>query len=414
VSVAIVGTGVSGLVCAHALRHTRDLTVFEAAPRLGGHASTVDVELGGRTFPVDMGFIVYNDRTYPILSRLLRDLRVETRPAEMSFSLRNDATGLEYSGGSLDGLFAQRRNALRPSFWRMVRDILRFFREAPEVLENGDPELTLGELLDRGGYSREFQEDHLLPMGGAIWSAEPEQMRAFPAVSFVRFFRNHGLLALDDRPQWRTVVGGSRRYVERLAAPLGSRLRLGCPVTAVRRVEGGVAVSSPVGEEVFDEVVLACHSDQALKLLVDADEREHRVLSSIRYQANEAVLHTDPSLLPRSRRAWASWNVHGAADGSRAMAVTYHMNLLQGLDAPEELCVTLNATGAIDPDRVIAREIFHHPLFDTDALRAQSLHSAVSGRRRVHFAGAYWGYGFHEDGARSGLEVARALGGGLE
>lgn len=411
--VAIVGTGVSGLVCAHALRDRCDLTVFEADSRLGGHASTVDVELGGRRFPVDMGFIVYNERTYPVFSRLLAELGVATRPAEMSFSLRNDATGLEYSGGSLDGLFAKRSNLLRPSFWRMVRDILRFFREAPAEIGRLDPSVTLGELLDRDGYSREFQQDHLLPMGGAIWSADPEQMRAFPALSFLRFFQNHGLLSLRDRPQWRTVIGGSKRYVERLAAPLGDRIRLACPVTAVRRVQGGVAVHSARGEEVFDEVVLACHSDQSLKLLVDADEREHRVLSAIRYQANEAVLHTDRSLLPRRRRAWASWNVHGAADGSRAMAVTYHMNRLQGLDAPEELCVTLNATAGIDPSRVLARAIFHHPVFDTGALRAQSLHSLVSGRRRVHFAGAYWGYGFHEDGARSGLAVARALGGDL-
>jgi predicted NAD/FAD-binding protein len=411
--VAIVGTGVSGLVCAHALRHTHDLTLFEAASRLGGHVATVDVEVGARTHPVDMGFIVYNDRTYPIFSRLLDDLGVETRAAEMSFSLRSEATGLEYSGASLNGLLAQRRNALRPSFWRMVRDIMRFFREAPRAMARLDSSFTLGEWLDREGYSREFQEDHLLPMGGAIWSAEPEQMRDFPAASFMRFFQNHGLLSLDDRPQWRTVVGGSRRYVEALSSPLASRIRLGCPVTAVRRVEGGVAVHSVLGEELFDEVVLACHSDQALKLLVDADSSEHRVLSSIRYQANEAVLHTDRRLLPRSRRAWASWNVHGAAGGSRAMAVTYHMNRLQGLEAPEELCVTLNATAAIDPDRVLAREIFHHPLFDADALRAQSLHSLVSGRRRVHFAGAYWGYGFHEDGARSGLDVARALGGDL-
>ncbi|MGH0038340.1 MAG: NAD(P)/FAD-dependent oxidoreductase [Myxococcota bacterium] len=410
--VAIVGAGVSGLVCAHELHGRRGgaaLTLFEAAPRLGGHAATVDVELAGRRIPVDMGFIVYNERTYPVFSRLLADLGVETRPAEMSFSLRDDATGLEYSGGSLDGLLAQRRNALRPSFWRMVRDILRFFREAPEALERLEPDVSLGEWLDRRGYSREFQRDHLLPMGGAIWSAEPEQMRAFPAVSFMRFFRNHGLLSLSDRPQWRTVVGGSRRYVETLAAPLAPCLRLACPVTGVRRVEGGVAVHSAAGEEVFDEVVLACHSDQALKLLLDADAAEHRVLSSIRYQANEAVLHTDRRLLPRSRRAWASWNVHGTSDGSRNMAVTYYMNRLQGLDAPEELCVTLNATSAIDPERILAREIFHHPVFDADALRAQSLHSRVSGRRRVHFAGAYWGYGFHEDGARSGLEVARSL-----
>ncbi len=407
--IAIVGTGISGLACAHALHRHHDITVFESADRLGGHASTVDVEVGGRVHPVDMGFIVYNEATYPEFTRLLAELSVVTRPAEMSFSLRCDDTGLEYSGGSLDGLFAQRRNALRPSFWLMVRDILRFFREAPELLENGDPGLTLGEYLDQKGYSRIFQDRHLLPMGGAIWSADPEQMRAFPAVSFVRFFRNHGLLSLSDRPQWRTIVGGSRCYVEPLARAFGDRIRLSTPVESIRRESGGVRVRAGGQEESFDEVVLACHSDQALAMLSDADDLERGVLSRIRYQPNEAVLHTDTSLLPRSRRAWASWNVHGGAEKGRSLAVTYDMSLLQGIEASEELCVTLNATGLIDPTRILARQTFDHPMFDAAALEAQTLHSRVSGRRRVHFAGAYWGYGFHEDGARSGLSVARHI-----
>jgi len=409
VRVAIVGSGVSGLVCAHALQSRHDVHVFEAAPRPGGHAYTVDVELGNRIHPVDMGFIVYNERTYPHFTRLLADLRVPTRPTEMSFSLRCDETGLEYSGGSLDGLFAWRRNLLRPSFWRMLRDIGRFFREAPEILGCPDPDLTLGDYLDEHGYSLEFQVKHLLPMGAAIWSAEPEQMRAFPALSFVRFFQNHGLLSLRDRPQWRTVVGGSRRYVGTLVSGFRERIHLECPVHAVRRVEGGVLLRSRQGEARFDQVVLACHSDQALKILVDADAAERDVLSAIRYQPNEAVLHTDARLMPRKRRAWASWNAHGAADEPRRMAVTYWMNRLQGLDTPEPLFVTLNATSSIDPGRILARETFHHPLFDSGALRAQSLHGRVSGRRRVHFAGAYWGYGFHEDGARSGLLAARAV-----
>jgi len=410
----VVGAGIAGLTCAHHLHGRHDLSVFEAASRPGGHAHTVDVEVAGRSVSVDTGFIVYNERTYPHFSRMLSELGVPTRPSEMSFSVRCERSGLEYGGGSLGALFAQPRNLVRPAFLRMVRDVLRFFREAEELLGDPDPKVSLGDWLDGRGYSRGFQEWHLLPMAGAIWSAAPEQMRDFPAASFARFFHNHGLLSLRDRPVWRTVVGGSRRYVEALSAPFRDRLRLGCPVLSVARTADGVVVRSAAGAERFDQVVLACHTDQALRLLADPDPTELQLLSAIRYQEGETLLHTDARMLPRAHRARSSWNAHlldpgRERGGATGAAVTYDMKRLQGLELPGELCVTLGASEAVDPAAVLGRFRVAHPLLDAAALDAQTRLAAIQGRRRTWLCGAGWGYGFHEDGVRSARAVVERL-----
>lgn len=413
--IAIVGSGISGLVCAHGLHRRHEIRLFEADDRLGGHTHTHDVEIGGRTVAVDSGFIVFNERTYPGFVRLLDRLGVRSHPTDMGFSVQVERTGLEYGSTGLRMLFAQPRNLVRSSFHRMIRDVLRFQREAPRLLAHPDEKATLGEYLSGHGYSREFVEEHLVPMAAAIWSAEPPKILEFPALSFVRFYQNHGLLSRHDGPVWRYVEGGSRSYVERLAAPFRDRVRLATPVLGVRRRSRCVEVhSARHGRERFDQVILATHSDQALALLEDPHEAERAVLSAIRYQPNEAVLHTDASLLPRRRRAWACWNARVPASPAERVQVTYHMNQLQRIDVPVELCVTLNRTDEIDPTKILARASYAHPVFDRTALEAQALHDRVSGLHRTHYCGAYWGNGFHEDGVQSALRVLRGLGAGLE
>jgi predicted NAD/FAD-binding protein len=410
--VAVVGSGVSGLVAAHLLRRAHEVDVFEAADWIGGHTHTVPVEVGGRRYDVDTGFIVFNERTYPGFCRLLDQLGVASKPTDMSLSVRCERTGLEYAGGSLGQLFADRRNLVRPSFLRMLRDVLRFYRDARAFLAAPDEKVTLGAWLTGRGYSRELIDHHLVPMTAAIWSADPARVLDFPALSLLRFFENHGLLSLRDRPRWRVVEGGSARYVEALTAPFRDRIHLRCPVRSVRRAGDGVELVTGDGaRRRFDEVVLATHADQALALLADPSPAERAVLGALRTQPNEVVLHTDVRLLPRRRRAWASWNYHvGAEDAGRTAAVTYHMNRLQGLDAPLELCVTLNRSERIDPARVLARFTYRHPVLDLAAERAQRHFADVSGRRRTHYCGAWWGHGFHEDGVRSALRVAASFG----
>jgi predicted NAD/FAD-binding protein len=397
VKIAIVGTGIAGNVAARALHREHDVTLFEAASHVGGHTHTHEVD----GLAIDTGFIVFNDRTYPRFIALLEELGVPAQPTSMSFSVRNEASGLEYNGTNLDGLFAQRRNLLRPSFLQMLRDVLRFNREASELLDAG-PELSLHDYLQQNGYSQGFVDDYLIPMGAAIWSTDPARMLRFPARFFVRFFHNHGMLTVNDRPQWRVVRGGSARYVEKLVAPFRHRIRLNSPVRRVRRIPGGVLVDG----EHFDHVFFACHADQALALLADATPLEREVLGAIPYQENEAVLHTDASLMPRSRRAWAAWNYHVPARASERVAVTYNMNILQGLQARQTYCVTLNHTGEIDPRRVIKRLAYHHPLFTPQAVAAQQRQAEVN-RGRTFFCGAYWRFGFHEDGVVSALEAVR-------
>jgi predicted NAD/FAD-binding protein len=412
--IAVIGSGIAGMVAAHLLAREHEITLFEAGGHVGGHTNTVEVELAGRSYAVDTGFIVFNERTYPNFIRLLDRFGVASRPTTMSFSVKCERSGLEYNGTSLNGLFAQRRNLLRPDFHRMVRDILRFYREARELLDRDDDDLTLGEYLAARRYSRQFVDWHIVPMGAAVWSADPVAMLEFPARSFVRFFDNHGFLQLLDRPAWRVVAGGSHSYIAPLIRSYRDGIRLRTPVRAVRRHPDHVVVSSAAGAERFDHVVLATHSDQALALLADPSEREREILGAIAYQRNEAVLHTDASVLPRRRRAWAAWNYHLLDREGGPVAVTYAMNILQGFDAPEQLCVTLNRDDAIDPARVLRRITYHHPVFTPRSVAAQRRHAEISGLHRTHYCGAYWRHGFHEDGVWSGLAVGRAFGQGID
>jgi len=404
--VAIVGAGIAGNVAAwHLHRSGHDITVFEAGGHVGGHTHTHDVTLEGRHYAVDTGFIVFNDRTYPEFVSLLETLGASSQPSAMSFSVRCDRSGLEYNGSTLNGLFAQRRNLLRPAFLRMLRDILRFNREAPALLDRGAQESSLGAYLEENAYGREFVEHYLVPMGAAVWSTDPQRMLGFPARYFVRFFHHHGMLSVNDRPQWRVVRGGSREYVRRLTAPFASRIRLRTPVRGIRRLHAGVELELDAGRSRFDAVFLACHSDQALDLLRDASRAEREVLGAIGYQENEVLLHTDTRLLPRARRAWAAWNYHVPATPQPRVAVTYNMNILQGLDAPETLCVTLNHAGGVEPAKVLERLVYHHPLYTPAAVAAQARQAELNRGRRTYYCGAYWGFGFHEDGVRSALDA---------
>lgn len=403
--IAIVGSGVSGLVAARRLHDRHEVTVFEADDRIGGHVHTWRVPSGGREFRVDSGFIVCNERNYPNFLALLRDLGVPTRPSTMSFSVRHDGAALEYNGSSLGQLFAQPRSAVRPRFWRMLADVLRFNREAPRRAALGGPGLTLGALLADGKFSAPFRDWYLGPMGSAIWSLPPSRVLEMPARFFVDFFDNHGMLTAGRRPTWRVVDGGSSLYVEALTAPFRDRIRLRHRVRRVERRPDGVAVDG----ERFDRVVLACHSDQALALLADPSSSERDVLGALPYQANDVLLHTDTSVLPRRRAAWGAWNYRVTGRPEAPAVVTYVMNILQSLDAPETFCVTLNGADLVDPARVVGRVTYHHPVATREGVAARARRTEVSGRGRTHYAGAYWGNGFHEDGVVSGLEVAREI-----
>ncbi|MGP1396527.1 MAG: NAD(P)/FAD-dependent oxidoreductase [Inquilinaceae bacterium] len=412
--IAVIGTGISGLGAAFLLERAGHLAaVYERDSRIGGHSNTVDAPgPDGKPIPVDTGFIVFNEKTYPNLIALFGHLRVATEQSDMSFAVSMEGGRLEYSGSGIPALFAQRRNLLRPGHYGMLRDITRFYRTAPSLLTGRDP-VSLGAYLKAEGYGPEFVYNHLMPMGAAIWSSTVEEMMSFPARSFVRFFANHGLLQVRDRPKWRTVTGGSRAYVARLSAPFADRIRAGCPAVSVRRDPGGVTVRDGAGEEErFDHVVIATQADQALDLLTDADAQENAVLGAFRYQDNRAVLHGDPLLMPRRRRAWASWNYLADRRGAEqtSVSLTYWMNRLQNLPGPP-LLVSLNPLTAPDPDRLFGTFAYRHPLFDAAALDAQARIGALQGRRRTWFCGSYCGYGFHEDGLSAGLAVAEALGG---
>jgi len=405
---AVIGTGIAGNVAAYRLARNHDVTVFEAADRIGGHTNTIDVTHSGRDYAIDTGFIVYNERTYPNFTALLRELGVATRASEMSFSVQNEESGLEYNGTSINALFAQRRNLFRPSFHRMIRDILRFNREAVTVLEDRRVDTTLGQFLAERCYSAEFVNDYIIPMGAAIWSASPGMMLEMPAYFFVRFFENHGFLTVNDRPTWRVICDGSRSYVDKLVAGHRHRIHLNAPVHRVRRFPTHVEVKVRGAEaQQFDEVFIACHSDEALAMLADPSPLERDVLGAIAYQRNEAVLHTDARLMPRRQRAWAAWNYHVAARSTGRVAVTYNMNILQGLEAPVQFCVTLNNTRAIDPSRIIETIQYSHPVFTREAVAAQQRHAELNAARRTYFCGAYWRFGFHEDGVISALNALK-------
>jgi predicted NAD/FAD-binding protein len=403
--IAIIGSGIAGNFVAHRLHQQHEITVFEAANHIGGHTHTHTVDIDGERHEIDTGFIVFNDWTYTNFIGLLNELGVASQPSAMSFSVRNEMSGLEYNGTTLNTLFAQRRNLLRRAFYRMLRDIVRFNREAPALLESAN-DILLGEYLTENAYSREFVEDYLVPMGAAIWSTDPTRMLSFPARYLVRFFHNHGMLSVNERPQWRAIRGGSARYVEKLVAPFRSRIRLNAPVEWVRRMPDRVLVKAHDAEaERFDHVFFACHSDQALQMLTDATALEREVLGAIGYQENEVVLHTDTSLLPRARRAWAAWNYHVVREQNAPVALTYNMNILQDLEARETFCVTLNRTQHIDPAKVIKRLLYHHPLYTPAAVAAQSRQGELNSGNRTCYCGAYWRYGFHEDGVVSALNA---------
>lgn len=407
--IAIVGAGVSGLVCAHMLHRDHELVVFEAGEEAGGHANTVHVETETGAYDVDTGFIVFNDRNYRGFERLLGELEVPTQPSQMSFGV-SDGVDFEYNGNSPNGLFANRGHVIAPSFHRMLADLARFNRDARRLLAS-EENPSLGEWLAAQRYSRVFVERLIVPQASAVWSADPAQMWSFPARFLVEFFENHGMLGFRDRPHWRTIAGGSRNYVQALTGPWREHLRLSTPVTEISRHPSHVTVSSRGRQpERFDAVVIATHSDQALALLADPGERERELLGAIPYRHNEAVLHTDRSLLPRRRRAWASWNYHLGADAPGRCTVTYHMNRLQSLRADREFCVTLNRTEAIDPELILRTMQYAHPVFTPAGIAAQARHHEISGRNRTHYCGAYWGSGFHEDGVSSALRVVRELG----
>lgn len=408
--IAIVGSGIAGNVAAWHLAREHDITVFEAGDHVGGHTHTHEIEHEGSTVAVDTGFIVCNDRTYPNFLALMRELDVELQASDMSFSVQAPG-GLEYNGTTLNTLFAQRRNLVRPAFWRMIRDILRFNEAAPRLLRWRSDSILLGEYLEAHGYSPQFIEHYILPMGAAIWSAGTRTLREFPARYFVRFFHNHGMLTVDDRPQWLTVRGGSARYVEKLTAPFRDRIRLRTPVEQVRRTPAGVFVKAAGLEaERFDRVFFACHSDQALRMLADATPAEREVLGAIRYQRNDVVLHTDVGVLPKRRLAWAAWNYHLVEGAAERVAVTYHMNILQRLRTRTPLLVTLNMADRIDPARVIRQMTYEHPVFTREAVAAQGRQAEINGAQAAYFCGAYWGFGFHEDGVVSALNALAHFG----
>lgn len=408
--VAVVGSGVAGLVSAWLLARHYEVVLFESNDYFGGHTHTHDIEMQGQRYVVDTGFIVHNPRNYPLLTRLFTELKIASQPTTMSFSVRNELTGLEYNATTLNSLFCQRRNLLSPRFLGMVRDLLRFYREAPGLLTSADPGPTLDEFLVQGRYGAAFRDEHLIPMASALWSSPSRAIRSFPARYLVQFMANHQMLQVSNRPEWRVVRAGSSTYVRAMRSSWNVGERLCTPVRAVHRRNNGVELVTDTARERFDHVVLACHSNQALEILPDATDTERAVLGAMPYQRNDTVLHTDESVLPKNRRAWAAWNAFIPRDSEEACTVSYSMNLLQGIQSPRPLVVTLNRTNAIDPARILRRMSYEHPIYSHASVAAQSRKAEIQGIRRTWFAGAYWGWGFHEDGIRSAVEVAAGLG----
>ncbi|MBR9829331.1 MAG: FAD-dependent oxidoreductase [Oceanospirillales bacterium] len=415
--IAVIGSGISGLAAAWLLNKQHQVTLFEKDDRPGGHSNTVNVPTPGGELAVDTGFIVYNPVNYPNLVEFFQALGVPSQKTDMSFAISVNAGALEYSGCGLRGVFAQKRNLLRPGYWKMLADLMRFYREAPELIDAPEVQSqTLGEMLDSRGYGKTFIHQHLIPMGAAIWSTPADQMLAYPAVTFLRFCQNHGLVQLKDRPQWRTVTGGSREYVSRVCRELGDGLRLNSRIHKIHRRAGKAVVEFLHGEtETFDHVVLACHADQALSLLAEPTAEEQRLLSAFPYQRNRALLHTDDSLMPRRKAAWASWNYltdsRSTHDQPDAISVTYWMNNLQHLPPEHPVFVTLNPVDEPAEGKILRSFLYDHPVFNLDSIAAQKEIWSLQGRQNTWFCGAYFGYGFHEDGLQAGLAVAEQLGG---
>ncbi|BCL69149.1 FAD-dependent oxidoreductase [Vibrio nigripulchritudo] len=411
--IAIIGSGISGLTCGYYLHQEHDVTIFEANDYIGGHTATIDVERKGRTYAVDTGFIVYNDRTYPNFISMMNEIGVTGTPTQMSFSVSNQSNGLEYNGHTLSTLFAQKRNFLNPKFYHFIYEILRFNKLAKKAVDENDwVEQTLGDFLQQNRFSHYFTDNYILPMGAAIWSSTLADMRAFPLQFFLNFFLNHGLLDITDRPQWYVINGGSKAYIDPLTKGFKDNIRLNSPVESVERRHGGVLIKSRHGMEHFDAVVFACHSDQALRLLSDPSEKEQSLLSDMQYQANEVVLHTDTRLLPEKRAAWASWNyLLSGEDGEEQSlpSLTYNMNILQHIESDETFCVSLNSSDKIDASKVIRQFTYHHPVFTKESHEAQKQKTSIDGLNSTWYCGAYWYNGFHEDGVRSAIEVVEGI-----
>ncbi|WP_339904673.1 NAD(P)/FAD-dependent oxidoreductase [Pseudomonas guineae] len=410
--IAIIGSGIAGLTSAYLLNRRHDITVFEAGAWIGGHTHTVDVQVDGQSYAVDTGFIVFNNWTYPNFIRLLNQLGVGFKDTEMSFSVSDPVSGVEYNGHNLNSLFAQRSNLISPKFWSMVRDILRFNREALNDLNQQRivRDMTLGDYLKANAYSERFIQHYIVPMGAAIWSMSLHDMLGFPLQFFVRFFKNHGLLSVSDRPQWCVVEGGSSSYIAPLTESFKQRIRLNCPVSQVERDADGVTLHSRQGSERFDKVVFACHSDQALALLAQPSRIETDILGALPYADNDVVLHTDTRLLPKRPLAWASWNYRLGGPTDQPAAVTYDMNILQGIQSDTTFCVSLNQTAAIDPSKILARYTYAHPQYSLAGTQAQARWEELLGANHSYFCGAYWANGFHEDGVVSALRIAREFG----
>lgn len=420
--VAVIGSGISGLVSAYLISQKHQVTLFEKDQRLGGHTATIDVEVEGKPYAIDTGFIVFNDKTYPNFLKLLAQIGIDKQPTEMSFSVQNKMTGLEYNGHNLNTLFSQRRNLFNPKFWHLIRQIVRFNKMAKQhyqqYMVNADDAVkfagdnrTLGDFLDQHGFTDYFSEHYILPMTAAIWSTSLSQARAFPLTFFIQFFYHHGLLNITDRPQWYVIPGGSRSYIDKLTTGFKDNIELNAHIDKVQRIDDGISILFEDGSErVFDEVVFACHSDQALALLAEPNELEQEVLGQLPYSPNEVVLHLDEAMLPTKRLSWASWNYQLTDNAEQPAAVTYDMNILMGLKAKHTFCVTLNQTEQIDPSKILAKFVYHHPVISPSSYQAQQRRGEICGVNRVHFAGAYWYQGFHEDGVVSALDVAARFG----
>ncbi len=408
--IAVVGSGIAGLASAYLLSRDHEVVLFERESRLGGHTHTHDVVQDDKAYRIDTGFIVFNEHNYPQLSKFFAELGVASQPTTMSFSAHDAASGLEYNATNLDGLFCQRKNLFSAKFLRMVREILRFYRQAPALLANDDSGPSLGQYLQAGGYSALFRDAHLIPMASALWSSPSAQILDFPARYLVTFMNHHRMLQINERPQWKVVSGGSSSYIQALQKRWQVDVRLSNPVTAIDRHHDHVQIHSASGIERFDQVILACHSDQALALLTDPSDNERDILGAIVYQPNETVLHTDACVLPRQRKAWAAWNAFIPADPAAPCTVSYCMNLLQSVQSREPFVVTLNRTHAIAPEKILAKMTYHHPLYTHQSVAAQGRRGEINGVQRTWYAGAYWGFGFHEDGMRSAVDVATALG----
>ena len=408
--IAIIGSGISGLTAAYLLSKKHHVTVFEKNDRVGGHTATVDIEKNGQTYAIDTGFIVFNDKTYPNFLSLLSEIGIGKQATEMSFSVHNCQTGMEYNGHNLNTLFAQRRNLFRPKFWGLVKEILRFNKQCKGIFDsqNYQSGLTLGQFLKENNFSDFFAEHYILPMGAAIWSSSLSQMEDFEFRFFVQFFHNHGLLNIADRPQWYVIPNGSRRYLTPLCEPFKDNIKLNADISGITRNDNKVQLHfNQAPSEIFDEVVIACHSNEALALLNDATSEEESILSAMPYSENSVILHTDKALLPKREKAWASWNYQLSQDRSKAASVTYNMNILQGIDSKNTFCVTLNQKEDIDPSSILREFTYHHPIFSSGSIQAQKQRADICGINHTHFAGAYWHSGFHEDGVKSAVEVAK-------